>query len=100
MFALTTVVFDIGLRTAVSVGSSVVWYTGAGLWWLGKRAIYGPELTPEQLQDLQTQELKEQLHEEQARFQQQLLDTLTEREQKLLQREEQLLEAVAELKEH
>ena len=50
---------DTGLRLTISAAGSLFYYTGSGLWWLGKRAIYGRQPTVEEQQVLLIQQNKD-----------------------------------------
>lgn len=39
---------DAGIRLTITAAGRLFYYTGNGIWWLGKRAIYGRQLTPEE----------------------------------------------------
>lgn len=41
---------DVGIRMTLSAAGNILYYTGRGVWWLGRRAIYGREstLSPEE----------------------------------------------------
>jgi hypothetical protein len=39
---------DVGIRLTLSAAGNLIYYTGSGIWWLGKRVVYGRQLTPEE----------------------------------------------------
>lgn len=68
MSFLLSPVLDVGIRLTLSAAGYIIYYTGSGIWWLGKRAIYGHKATPEkeaaQIRLIQQNEnLVELLHE-------------------------------------
>ena len=41
------------VQTAASSVSHIVWYAAGGVWWVGKRMIFGRQATPEDIQQRQ-----------------------------------------------
>jgi hypothetical protein len=60
MSFLISPIFDVGIRLTLNAAGNILYYTGSGLWWLGRRAIYGKQKSPE-----------EEAHEERVRLIQQ-----------------------------
>lgn len=46
--SIAGVLIDVGVRATVNLVTNVVWYSCKGVWWLGKRAIYGRPRTVEE----------------------------------------------------
>ena len=70
------------LNVAINSAGTILWYTGAGVWWLGQRAIYGYQPTQEEQVKKREQELKEREFEERKKERE-----LAERERELVERE-------------
>ena len=40
---------DVGVKLTLTAAGNIIYYTGSGIWWLGKRAIYGRQKTAEEI---------------------------------------------------
>jgi len=47
MSFLLSPLLDVGIRLTLSAAGNLIYYTGSGIWWLGRRAIYGRQPTAE-----------------------------------------------------
>lgn len=93
---LLTPVLNVAMKAVVDSAGAVLWYTGAGVWWLGKRAIYGYQPSAE---EIQAQREREREQEREAREQERELKLEKEREEQRKEREllEKLLQQQSEM---
>jgi uncharacterized membrane protein YfbV (UPF0208 family) len=77
-FITPLIVAPLVLSNVVNYAGTVLWYTAGGVWWLGKRAIYGYQPTPEEV-----------MIEEQRR-----LSNRVEEQEKLIRKQSELLEKI------
>lgn len=91
MSFLVTPIINYTVHAVVSSAGHIVYYAGAGAWWLTKRAIWGREITPE--------ERMETLAKQQQQILTQLDGTANaEDQQKMMMALEQELKELRELK--
>ena len=77
---LLTPVLNVAMKAVVDSAGAVLWYTGAGVWWLGKRAIYGYQPSAEEIaaQREQEREVKLEQEREEQRKERELLEKLVQ----------------------
>ena len=70
MSFLITPLVNTGLYVTFTAAGNLIYYTGCGIWWLGKRIVYGRQLSAQEImqrnQELlleQNQELRQQLQD-------------------------------------
>lgn len=61
-------ILDATVRVAITSVGTVVYYTGSGIWWLGKRAIWGRQPTAEERLEQKLEEQKLVLERLEARL--------------------------------
>jgi|JI10StandDraft_1071094.scaffolds.fasta_scaffold747769_1 uncharacterized membrane protein YfbV (UPF0208 family) len=96
---LLTPVLNVAMKAVVDSAGAVLWYTGAGVWWLGKRAIYGYQPSAEELQAQREREREERDAKRELKREQERLDRELEREEQRKEREllEKLLQQQSEM---
>lgn len=91
---LLTPVLNVAMKAVVDSAGAVLWYTGAGVWWLGKRAIYGYQPTAEELQAQREREREAREQERELKLEKEREEQRKEREllEKLLQQQAEMLQ--------
>lgn len=88
---LVAPMLGVAVKTFIDSAGTVIYYTGAGVWWLGKRAIYGYQ--PSEA------EIREEKEREQERRRQEQEEERAKERKEILQMTEQVLEREREIAE-
>ncbi len=90
MSVLIVPLLNNGISLVISIAGKLFYYAGSGLWWLGKSAIYGRQITVTDINTEQNQELLEQIKQnqelsEQIKQNQELLEQIKQNQELLEQ---------------